>query len=167
MRHRRYQGGEIGVALLSRYPLETVERIATAGSRLGALDAIVRAPLGALRVTVVHFHPTDPRDDAKQRAATDSLRLREATTALEAAGSDLPRIIVGDFNARPSGPEYERYAAKLTDACPGRATWPAELPVMNIDYVWLSRTLRAFECPPIASVASDHLPVLAVVQRSH
>lgn len=160
--HRRYDGGQIGVALLSRYALANVRRIALPGGGLAALDAEVRLASDVVRVLVVHLHPTDPRDSVAKQAKMDAARLREARAVLDLAGrSTGPTIVLGDFNARASGPEYAAFARVLSDACPGGdATWPATFPIIRIDYVWTSTGLRSLGCPRFAPSASDHRPVV-------
>lgn len=167
-RHRRYQGGEIGVALLSRFPIVESKRVAARGSNLGMLLATVQTDDGPMRVLVVHFHPTDPRDDDRQRAKMDALRATEATKALELAIAETaPTLVLGDFNARPSGPEYAEFERFLTDACadsPG--TWPTPLPLIRIDYVWHTKQFQSRACPIVQSQASDHRPVIVDLVRT-
>jgi endonuclease/exonuclease/phosphatase family metal-dependent hydrolase len=165
VKHRRYDGGEIGVALLSRFAISDVKRIATRGSELGVLSASVATDHSDVHVFVVHFHPTDPRKGDGYRARMNALRLREAqTTAARAASIEAPTIVLGDFNALASGPEHALFEAIMTDACPGVATWPAELPLIRIDYIWLSKQFAVDACPVAISVASDHRPVVTNVR---
>lgn len=164
-RYRRYQGGEIGVALLSRFPVLESRRISAPTSKLGMLLTTLQAPEGPLRVLVVHFHPTDPRDPKRSRNRMDQLRLQEAKHALETAVAQTkPTVVLGDFNARPNGPEYALFSAALSDACPGGArTWPTPFPLVRLDYVWLSSEFEAVQCSQFASTASDHNPVVVDV----
>lgn len=84
-----------------------------------------------------------------------------------------PRILLGDFNAIPGSRAYRRIAARMRDAqtlagSHRRATWPAVMPFMPLDHVFLdspdgtdwrvreATVLRS----PLARVASDHLPVV-------
>lgn len=164
--HRRYGGGEIGVALLSKHPLSEVETLELPGGELSALQAEVVVADAPVRVFVVHFHPTDPRDPPARQARMDAMRRREAEAVLlHATARRGPTIVLGDFNARSSGPEYGMFSDHLTDACPdGRATWPASLPLVRIDYVWTSPQLARVACLDLAPAASDHRPVVADLQ---
>jgi endonuclease/exonuclease/phosphatase family metal-dependent hydrolase len=165
--HRAYDGGRIGVALLSRYAIAKARRIAMPTGGLAALDAEVKLAGDVVRVLVVHLHPTDPRDPPARRAQMDAARLVEARTVLDlATRARGPVVVLGDFNARPSGPEYAAASAVLADACPdGGATWPASFPIVRIDYVWTSAALRSVGCPRLAPTASDHLPVVVDLAR--
>jgi endonuclease/exonuclease/phosphatase family metal-dependent hydrolase len=166
--HRSYDGGKIGVALLSRYALANVRRIVLPTGGLAVLDAEVALADDVIRVLVVHFHPTDPRDAASRRAKMDAARLREARTVLDlATRRPGATIVMGDFNARPQGPEYAAFSASLQDGCPdGFATWPATWPLVRIDYVWTSSELRSVACPRLPASASDHQPVVVDLIRA-
>ncbi len=157
VRHRRYQGGEIGVALLSRYPIHDVQRVAAQGSELGMLSAWLQTPGGRVDVLVVHTHPTDPRDPPPRRARFDRLRLQETETAAALASRSRSIIVLGDFNATPSSPEYARMQADLRDACVDAGpTWPATFPVITLDYIWTSRRIESRGCRTVHGDASDH-----------
>lgn len=161
--HRRFDGGRIGVALLSRHPLANVERVALPGGVLAALHADVTIAGRVVPVFVVHLHPTDPRDSLAQQRSMDATRRREAEAVLLLATSqDVPTIVLGDFNARSNSPEYAAFADHFTDACPDSgATWPASFPLVRIDYVWTSDTLVRLDCPRFEPSTSDHRPVVA------
>ena len=81
-----------------------------------------------------------------------------------------PVMLVGDFNAIPRSRVYARLSAAFHDAqCVGQrrkpqATFPARLPFLRLDHVFVSRgvdvsraqTLRS----PEARIASDHLALV-------
>jgi endonuclease/exonuclease/phosphatase family metal-dependent hydrolase len=81
-----------------------------------------------------------------------------------------PLILAGDFNAVPRSRAYRRIAARLTDAqlFPGvgapRPTFSVRMPVLRIDHVFVSRSIKVRRCEvirtPLARVAADHLPLL-------
>ncbi len=161
--HRRFDGGHIGVALLSRHPVANVERVALPGGVLAALRADVTIAGQVVRVFVVHLRPTDPRESPAQQRSMDATRRREAEAVLVLATSEhVPTIVLGDFNARGNSPEYAAFADHFSDACPdGGATWPASFPLVRIDYVWTSDALAPIACPRFEPRASDHRPVVA------
>lgn len=165
--HFAYQGGEFGVALLSRHPIVRAERRTTKGSRLAQLDATVRTPDGEVRVVVVHFTVTFPFRDSKEQAATDAARLKEAKAAAALALAEKgPVLVLGDMNDDSGSPAYEAFSKGLQDACEVKGagfakTWNSAFPVTRIDYVWASRHFEVASCDTLASDASDHLPVAA------
>jgi endonuclease/exonuclease/phosphatase family metal-dependent hydrolase len=81
-----------------------------------------------------------------------------------------PVLLVGDFNATPRSRGYRRLASHFRDGqlAPGtgspRATFPAYLPVLRIDHVFASQSVKLLNAEvvrtPLARVASDHLPLV-------
>lgn len=169
-KHFSYQGGEFGLALLSRYKIDRVERVQVRQSNLILLKARVHTPGQPMIVIVVHFHPTNPLDKSSTKKENDAARLREAKRALElATTSNSPVLIMGDFNDNPGSPAYGLFAERFQDCC-GVAgglwekTWPASFPITRIDYIWVSPHFRVLRCSAFKSDASDHLPVIAEIQ---
>jgi len=80
-----------------------------------------------------------------------------------------PVVLLGDFNALPGSGVHRRLAARLPDAQGARAwtrpTFPARLPLLRIDHVFVSRgvAVRGVRTlgGALARVASDHLPLVA------
>jgi endonuclease/exonuclease/phosphatase family metal-dependent hydrolase len=80
-----------------------------------------------------------------------------------------PVIVLGDFNALPGSRGYARLASRLRDAqqlSPSdrpRATFPAPLPLLRVDHVFVSRFVEVLEVRTLrhsmARAASDHLPL--------
>jgi endonuclease/exonuclease/phosphatase family metal-dependent hydrolase len=152
-----------GNALLSRLPILEVRRL--------DLSMTSREPRGALAATVdlgggTHLHVL---------AAHLGLRLRErrfqVTQILTYLGSVSNELVVvlGDFNDWLPG----RSAAHVLDALLGRPPQPASFPVSwpfaPLDRVWVrprSALLRvAAHRSQIARIASDHLPIVAEIDR--
>lgn len=85
-----------------------------------------------------------------------------------------PVILLGDFNAPPRSRVYRRIAARLRDAQTlgdlqrPRPTFPARLPLLRLDHVFVSQTVNVIRVEvlrtPLARVASDHLPLLVEVR---
>ena len=170
-KHFSYQGGEFGLALLSRYKIDRVERVRVRRSNLVLLKARVHTPKRPVGVIVVHFHPTNPLDKATTKKENDDARLREAKRAFEIATIyDTSYLIMGDFNANSGSPAYGLFAEKFQDCCRVGGglwdkTWPAKFPITRIDYIWVSRHFRVLRCRTLESSASDHLPVVAEIQQ--
>lgn len=79
--------------------------------------------------------------------------------------SDLPCILMGDFNTTPDNGVLEPIYARLedTDACvvnKGHATYPSDSPRDKIDYMFF-RGLTCKKCVTLIDVVSDHLPIVA------
>lgn len=171
-----YQGGEYGIALLSRWPIvrDTLVPLpieppqARAGGSYeprGALIVTVAAPGGA-PLAIVNTHLDASRDDAWRRqeirtvlAIADSLR---------AAGT--PTLVGGDLNSTPESAVQEAVrAGGLRDAwteC-GRGdglTYPADSAIKRIDYLYLTGGATCAEATVPRSDASDHRPLLVRVR---
>jgi len=81
-------------------------------------------------------------------------------------------VLAGDVNETPARPRWQRLAGVLQDGWAvapsgGEHTSPAAGPVKRIDGVFAGAGIRVLSCGvpdvPAASRASDHLPVLAVL----
>jgi endonuclease/exonuclease/phosphatase family metal-dependent hydrolase len=166
-----YDGGEYGVAILSRWPIasDTLFHLpvdppqARAGGShepRGALRVEITSPLGPLTVFTTHI-------DASRE---DTWRLQEGrvvASLVTAARRVNPLVLLGgDFNSTPeSAVQQELRATGLRDAhaeC-GRGdglTFPADSAVKRIDYLFLTGGIRCTRAEVIASRVSDHRPVL-------
>ena len=82
-----------------------------------------------------------------------------------------PFVLVGDLNAPSRSVVYRTFAGKLTDASkllrgggPRIATFPAGMPVLRIDHVFVGAGVRVtgmhVPATPLAKVASDHRPLV-------
>lgn len=170
-KHFSYQGGEFGLALLSHYKIDKVERVRVRGSNLILLKARVHTPNSPVGVIVVHFHPTNPLDKSNTKKENNAARLLEAKRAFKIASiQDIPFLIMGDFNSNSGSPTYNIFSKKFQDCCRvggslWEKTWPAKFPVTRIDYIWASRHFSVIRCWTLRSSASDHLPVIAEIQQ--
>jgi endonuclease/exonuclease/phosphatase family metal-dependent hydrolase len=177
-----YQGGEYGIAVLSRWPItrDTLVRLPVrppqqrAGGSYeprGLLHATVAGPAGAIHVLNTHLDPS----------AEDGYRIQEVTAVLAyaeriAAGADLV-ILGGDFNALPESRVHrqviERTWRDAWDACGrgsgggggggGGATYPDAAPLKRIDYLFFPAGLGCDSAVVLDSRASDHRPLLVIV----
>ncbi|MEX2641952.1 MAG: endonuclease/exonuclease/phosphatase family protein [Acetobacterales bacterium] len=88
-------------------------------------------------------------------------------------GCSQPQLLLGDFNAVPRSRAYRRLSKHLRDAqvvAGGRPrpTYPAAMPLLPLDYIFVSPPLRVLQAgvlrTKLARVASDHLPVFISAQ---
>lgn len=161
-----YDGGEYGMAVLSRLPVlrRVNHRLPDGAEPRSALEVRVGVGPERRQVAVVGIH--------LYRTPEERLAQAEALAAALSDESDeaLPVVLAGDFNSPPDS----RVLARLEDAgwsvLPKdgpRATFPADAPDREIDYVML-RPAGAFEVVEHRVVdeprVSDHRPVLAVLR---
>jgi endonuclease/exonuclease/phosphatase family metal-dependent hydrolase len=167
----QFQGGDYGVALLSRWPIRRDTliplavtappgRITEGREQRGVLLAVVDAPGGALAVLNTHLDHT----------GEDLWRLQEIATVLRvartAAGQGMPLLLGGDLNARPESAVHPALRdAGFRDAWEGcgtgdAMTFPAGAPDRRIDYLYVAGGTRCASARVLPSQASDHRPVL-------
>jgi len=151
-----------GLALLSRWPMESVTLVDLAGDGLPSLAGIVDAGGRRIRFLALHTHwPLTPdlaaaRDEALQGAS-----------AL-ASAADLPVVLLGDLNLTPDSPAFDRLLdeAGLQDVMRGRGWHPTWLAgfwplALRIDHVLVSSSLCVEQAEVGPPIGSDHRPVVA------
>lgn len=169
-----YQGGQYGVAILSRFPILAIDHRRYANTRERERRGFIRVEVEVKgrRLNFVTTHLDYQYADG---------RLFETRQMLDAL-KDVrgPLIVTGDFNEEPPGKAYElmggagfadgwRRARGPSAEFPGDgATYPADKPTKRIDYVFY-RGLGE-DRPPAAdedasqtvpdTLASDHRPLV-------
>lgn len=157
-----YDGGQYGLAVLSRYPIVSSQRIplrSTAEQRILALMEVEVDPEHVVSVGVTHFANTTATE--RQNQAED----------VKAALAGRPLAVFGgDLNASPSEACVTSLKQMLTDAWARGGsgngyTHDARFPTKRIDYLMLG---AGWISPVQASVVgassqSDHRPVVATV----
>jgi endonuclease/exonuclease/phosphatase family metal-dependent hydrolase len=169
-----YDGGQYGIAILSRWPISRDTLIhlpidppqARAGGSYeprGAQRMRVTSPLGPLVVFNTHLDAS--REDNYRRQEGQSV---SALVATARSTGDLV-IAGGDFNSEPeSAVQQALRASGLRDAwmtCGAGQplTYPDDKPVRRIDYLFLTGPLVCRSARVIESRVSDHRPVLFTV----
>jgi endonuclease/exonuclease/phosphatase family metal-dependent hydrolase len=168
-----FQGGEYGIAVLSRWPADSVRAFVLKidgppeGSTYeprSALHVRVQTPAGSLDVVNTHL-------DAR---ASGAFRRQELVAILahmkQAVAGGAPLLFGGDLNARPATDDVTAVAFALSDAfatCGVGAgeTFPAHAPDRRIDYIFF-RGARCRTARVIKTQASDHRPMLAIMEIS-
>ena len=161
-----YQGGQYGVAILSRFPIRATEHRLYKNLREAERRGLIRAEV-KINGRVVHFATTHldyQHDDG---------RLFEAQQML-AAISDVKGslIVVGDFNDIPAGETYKLMRSLFEDAwavvrpADDGFSYPADKPTKRIDYIFTRRSdeIRTKRAWVVDTLASDHVPVVAELE---
>lgn len=165
-RFMEYGGGEYGLAILSRLPIESIRRIRLPPGKAeprSALAIHVDHPgLGSITFVCLHLDWLD--DDTQRYAQAEALL----------AAIDNPTgivILAGDFNDRPGSRTIRLMEKSFSNAAkPEKAHWtfPAPEPDHEIDFVMYRPMDRLEGLARVLDerVASDHRPVLAEIRRN-
>lgn len=169
---RLEEEGEYGNAVLTRFPLRAIKagELPTLPGRRdveqrGALW--VKVTVGGRDLNIITTHLGLSRQE--RLAQTEELLGPAWTGSVECRP---PIILCGDMNALRFSRVYRRFAAAFVDACGGKIwkaakTWHSRFPLLRIDHVFLSPdvTVEKLVVPrtKLTRLASDHLPVVAVV----
>ncbi|HEX6137558.1 MAG TPA: endonuclease/exonuclease/phosphatase family protein [Casimicrobiaceae bacterium] len=157
---KQRRGSDFGNAVLSKYPVRSVEHLDLAVDDYeprGAVDACVDVGL-PLRVLATHLglRPGERRE-----------QVRRILAAVERDGPH-PTLLMGDLNewylwGRPLRWLHSHF--REVPAAP--PTFPARRPVLALDRIWVrpAGSLRrlARHATPLARIASDHLPLTAEI----
>lgn len=151
-----------GNALLTRHPIVEVHRIDLSMERReprGALAATIDAGGTRLHLLATHLG---------LRIHERRFQVRQILDYLDTVRDTLV-VVLGDFNDWLPG----RSAAHVLDCRLGRtprhATFPVSWPIIALDRIWVHprQALRRVwvHQTPTARLASDHLPVVAEIER--
>lgn len=166
----RLQGGEYGLAVLSRWPVAEQELVPLPTPPRGERPPDGYEPRGVLRVTLAtprgDLHVLNTHLDASPE---DTHRRREIAAVLQLAdrlrGGGRPVLLGGDLNARPDSRVVRsiRHAgwADAWTRCGERDgyTFPAEAPDRRIDYLFLPPELSCRQAEVLQTRLSDHRPL--------
>jgi len=143
--------GTVGIALLSALPvsgyevLELGEIPGDTVARCAQIAMIETAGGAALRLAGAHL-------TYRLLSPVQLARLMR-----HLSGTAVPSVIAGDLNMPR---QLARLAPGYSPAAQGR-TWPAELPLVQLDHVLASREVRRVRGAVLPPAGSDHLPVRA------
>jgi endonuclease/exonuclease/phosphatase family metal-dependent hydrolase len=146
-----------GNVILSRAPLKGVQRVRLprGGEPRVVLIAGVEIQGVAFRFLNTHLEYREGHRVNQAPALAELVRTHPA-----------PLILTGDLNAGPESAELRalRAAGLTSGAPPDLSTFPSDAPTAQIDHILVTEGCRILSCDTLASTASDHLPVLAVVE---
>lgn len=152
-----------GVSVYSRHRLDAIDTTAWPGLYRRIIAARVDHPGGAF--TIVGAHPRSIHSETGLHVH-DMRLLAECVAALPR-----PVVIAGDLNSTPWSPNFARLLrlGDLRDPRRGRGlmpTWPDKplhVPAILLDAILTSPELRVSRYEVGPGLASDHLPLRAIV----
>ena len=161
-----YQGGQYGVAILSRFPICKVDHRMYQNKHEAERRGMIRVEvkLDGKTVNFVTTHLDYQFPDGRLFEAEQMLEFLRDVKG--------PLIIVGDFNDEPVGTTYKLMLNKFDDAWTATKqtttgfSYPADKPTKRIDYIFLRKSngLKVKKTWAVETLASDHIPVVAELE---
>jgi endonuclease/exonuclease/phosphatase family metal-dependent hydrolase len=163
-----YDGGEYGVAILSKYPMEATMKyeLPTAEGTNGEPRILATAVLTLPGNEKIRFACTHL--DAQKNDTNRVLQIAKINEILK--NETMPLIIAGDFNATPDSRVINMLDTEFMRTCKTACgfTIPQVNPTKTIDYI-AYKPGNAFTVAQhkviIESYASDHLPVFSILKK--
>jgi endonuclease/exonuclease/phosphatase family metal-dependent hydrolase len=163
--------GHYGNAILSRFPLRVIKgaELPTLPGRSdlekrGALW--VEVMIGEERVQVINTHLGLRH---QERLAQAEMLL--SSEWLQHPDCRDPVILCGDLNVFPVSSVYKWLTGRLRDTqrrWRAERTFPSVFPLFRLDYIMISQEINVKQTTvirdPLARIASDHLPLTAVLE---
>lgn len=155
-----FQGGEYGLAVLSRYPIIKAIRhqLPAGGEPRCALEVIVQPDKSKKPISFICIHNDWTKEDLRVpqvKALLKGLRKRKN-----------PVMLVGDFNTGRDSESFGllKKAGFVPDDKGGKLTAPSVNPRVEIDHILLKRFKANAKVDVIEeTVASDHRPLKTVL----
>jgi endonuclease/exonuclease/phosphatase family metal-dependent hydrolase len=116
----------------------------------GVIEAVINIRGKELNVLATHLSLN--QNDRILQTEFITERLKQGTA---------PKLLLGDFNARPTSVEVQEILLVMKDGTDIDAkTYPAKEPEAKIDYIFVSNDIEISEGRLIKREVSDHLPVV-------
>ena len=159
-----YQGGQYGVAILSRFLIQHADHQKYENRRETERRGMLRVEVevDGKKLNFVTTHLDYQYEDGRLFETEQLLRL--------VGGVAGPLIIAGDFNDEPKGSAYKLMRSKFDDAWAASKTegftYPADKAAKRIDYIFYraSDRVRVKKVWIVNTLASDHLPLMAELE---
>lgn len=166
-----------GLAFLSRHPLSPDRPQESPIGWFPAWRALVDTPLGRIQLVNLHLRPPGRRQGGIVRSyfASQEERLDETRAHVRLIDPSLPAVVAGDFNEDARGRSLLFLAKRGLESAlerfhPFTPTWRWQtrmgLVRWQLDHILVGPALRASAAWVLDGGASDHVPVLARVERS-
>ncbi|MFE8602704.1 endonuclease/exonuclease/phosphatase family protein [Archangium violaceum] len=156
-------GGDYGVAILSRFPLESVEQhplpVETGTEPRTVARVLMKVHGQDVSVYVTHL---------TRRPFNGGIRVRQSAAIMKLMAEDpRPKLLMGDMNDTPESGSLRLFKRELADVFALRGEGSADtyplpvIPNLRIDYVLASDRFMPRHGKVLRVNASDHYPVVA------
>ena len=175
-----FEGGEYGVALLSKYPIDKQQVFPLPsgdGEQRVLLVTQIQVPHFDSPIIMMSTHldwQEDPTIRLQQIREIENVTIGNTDSSFNNIASSI-KLLAGDFNDTYNGPairELERYWNPLVVEGADMRTWPAANPALDLDHLFAFRgqqwKIEELTVPNKKAewkavnwpVASDHIPVI-------
>lgn len=159
----KYQGGQYGVAILSRFPILATDHRLYKNLREAERRGMIRAEI-KIDGRIFNFVTTHLDYQYEDGRVFETEQLLAALKEVKGR-----LIVVGDFNDVPTGGAYQLMRDQFADAwveshAAGEGlSYPADKPSKRIDYIFTRRSdsIPSKRAWIPQTLASDHVPVVA------
>jgi endonuclease/exonuclease/phosphatase family metal-dependent hydrolase len=170
--------GAGGLALLSRWPIETFEVLEPPPhpeAWFPAARAIITTPAGPIELLDVHLRPpvaTEGQGWLAALSSTPEVRVAEVEHHLPRLDAELPTIIAGDFNEGDGGRALKRLADAgfvdvLAELGVRGPTWRWGALRARLDHVLIDEQFEPLDGEVLDVGRSDHWPVRVRLRVRH
>jgi len=157
-----FQGGQYGVAILSRFPIRNIDHRKYENKREAERRGMIRVEV-EFAGQVVNFVTTHLDYQYEDGRVFETEQLLKFLNDVKG-----PVILVGDLNDEPAGGAYQLLLQTFKDAWLDSRTkatglsYPADKPLKRIDYVFYrgAKRIKSEKAWMVDTSASDHLPVV-------
>lgn len=162
-RHFAFDGGAYGLAILSKYPIDSVRHERISLNSIGKnetralLIVFVTVNKRPLAFATVHL---DYRDAASRKQQAQEM-------VHQFSSYKMPVMLTGDMNAEPRTAAIDLLNSLFQDCTPEQAfTYPVEKPSKKIDYVFVQKNAvkKIRHAAVLNQSFSDHLPVMVTIR---
>jgi endonuclease/exonuclease/phosphatase family metal-dependent hydrolase len=164
----KYQGGQYGVAILSRKPILATDHRLYKNLREAERRGFIRVEV-KIANRVINFVTTHLDYQYEDGRVFETQQLLDGLKDVNG-----PLIVVGDFNDVPAGGAYQLMRQGFDDAWASSQptaegfSYPADKPAKRIDYILTRKSdgIKTKRAWIVSTLASDHVPVLAELEIS-
>lgn len=152
-----------GNAILSKKPIKSVQTILIPDP--GMKNEKVNYETRCIIKAIVEENGKDIVFLVTHMGLAKAERINAVKTICQIADdTDLPIVLMGDFNACPEEETFQPLFQRFSDTLKGKdvKTFPSDCPEIKIDYI-LYRGLECKNTKVINEVVSDHLPIITEV----
>jgi endonuclease/exonuclease/phosphatase family metal-dependent hydrolase len=174
----RHDAGAGGMAVLSRWPIQDVAFVRSKAGWFPGWIVRVETPVGPVQFLNVHLRPPVSERGSVgpgPYVSTKAVRKREIRELHARLESELPTIVLGDFNEDDSGSAVAwlkaqgmKDALREFDRRTNTWQWRTRYVTLRdrLDHIFYSSHLRCLSARVIKEGASDHFPLMALFESA-